>query len=137
MALPQVISRNQAQVVSKFAIGSRLTVWGSGGVTEAIVGTEAMSTYRVPTGKRAIIKGTLVVESGTDHTYGSLRKFSGSSSLTTEVCLVGIGGEANLRGQESFEVEFDDNGDFFTFSASGTPNDMDGGCLATVEELPA
>jgi len=135
MVLPQVISRNQAQTIPKFSIGSRLTVWGTS-VTEAIIGTEAISTYRVPSGKRAIIRGILLIEDGTSHVFGSLRKFSGASSLSTTVAIVFVP-SANTGAQVSFENEFDNTGDFFSFTADATPNDMVGSCLATVEELPA
>jgi len=64
MAIAQLISRNQVNVINKIDRGGLYTAITSGGVTEAAIDQGGLLGYSVPAGKKAKFKGTLVVTIG-------------------------------------------------------------------------
>jgi len=73
MALPQIISRNQQQNVRRIHRGSRITVLGSGGFTQAAVFEGIVNTYQPAAGKTALIRGSFTsVSMGTNTRMGAM-----------------------------------------------------------------
>jgi len=124
-----IIAKNASQAENRFVIGSRLTAWGKTNATQAQIGRFAISNYNVPEGKKAVIQGQLACVDITTHAWASLNVFDSTTTFQTQIAVL------SAIGSVSFITELTDN-ESFIFSADAIPNDMSGGCVMTVLELP-
>jgi len=131
MALPQIISRNQTQGIRRIKRGSRLTVFGSGGQTEAAVFEGGILSYTVPAGKNAIVKGNFIVTVLGSNTIMSVRSFDNSSGLGV---ILASAIAANVP--VSFETVLGSD-DVINFTADNGANDGSAECEIEVQERPA
>jgi len=131
MALPQIVSRNQSQVIRRIKRGSRLTVFGSGGQTEAAVFEGGILSYTVPAGKNAIVTGNFIVTVLGSNTVMSVRSFDNSSGLG-----VILASRTAANVPISFQTVLGSD-DVINFTADNAANDGSAECEIEVEERPA
>jgi len=124
------LAKNSSQVEGRFIIGSRIVTWGSSNTDQAQIGTETVGTYTVPAGKRAIVEGMLTVTDITTHSFASLGVFD---SVTTFIANIAV---LSGVGSVKFITELGEKQSLVFGAQSGEPNDMKGGCVCTVQELP-
>jgi len=124
------VAKNVSQVEGRFIIGSRLVTWGVSNTDQAKIGTDTIGNYTCPSGKRAIIEGMLTITDITTHAWGSLEVFDNTTTFRSAIAVL------STEGSVKFITELTDN-EILVFSAeNGQPNDMTGGCVCTVQELP-
>jgi len=131
MALPQIVSRNQTQGIRRIKRGSRLTVFGSGGQTEAPVFEGGILSYTVPAGKNAIVTGNFIVTVLGSNTIMSVRSFDNSSGLGV---ILASATAANVPISFSTVLGSDD---VINFTADNGANDGSAECEIEVQERPA
>jgi len=124
------VAKNVSQVEGRFIIGSRLVTWGSSNTDQAKIGTDTIGNYTVPSGKRALVEGMLSITDITTHAFGSLGVFDNTTTFISPIAVL------SANGSVKFITELTSN-EILVFGAeSGQPNDMVGGCVCTVQELP-
>lgn len=131
MALPQIIARNQQQQIARIKRGSRATVLGSGGVTEATVFEGPISTYAVPTGKNGLVKGSFIGTVMGTNTVLGVRVFDQSRALGVALAQVTA---ANIR--VAFETVLGPD-DRIQFTGNNAANDGSAECEMEIQERPA
>jgi len=129
MALPQIISRNQKQIIGEIIRGSDLTVLGSGGFTEAAVYEGICSTYVCPVGKKAKVRGTFTTVALGTNTVLICRIADLSRGTNVEV--------ARAIANQSIQFEATlSNDDRIQFSGDNAADDGTAECIAVITELP-
>lgn len=120
---------NQVQKINEVLRGSRITLLGSGGFTEAQVGTGVVSTYACPVGKKALVKGTFTaVALGTNTNMGA-RVFDNTTGFASQLCIL------TALGQASFTVILTSN-ERIQFFGDNAANDGTAACTISIQEAP-
>jgi len=130
MALPQVISRNQQQQISRILRGSRLTVFGSGGSTEAAVYEGGILSYTVPNGKTALVKGSFIGTVLGSNTVMSVRAFDQSRGLGVVLASV-----TAVNVAVAFDAVLGED-EVINFTADNAANDGSAECVIEIQERP-
>jgi len=135
MAIAQLISRTQVNVINKIIRGGLYTVVGSGGVTEAAISTGGILGYSLPAGKKAKFKGTITGTAFGTNTRMSIAIFDNSAGR-----LILVGTVINIDGpnvSKQFEGVLENDDFDFTINGNNAANDGSLTCIMEIEELPA
>jgi len=134
MAIAQLTSRNQVNVINKVLRGGLYTVVGSGGVTESSISSGGILGYSVPAGKRAKFKGVI-----TPTAFGSNQKMAINIFDNVAGRIIQIKSmRSTTQIDDSFAFEgVLENSDYdFIINGNNAQNDGSLTCIMEIEELP-
>jgi len=136
MAIAQLTSRNQVNVINKVLRGGLYTVIGSGGVTEASISSGGILGYSVPAGKRAVFKGTITVTA-----FGNNNRISVNIFDNVAGRIIQVGSQTNnpagaLNQSKDFQGVLENSDYDFTINGNSGANDGSATIIMEIEELP-